>query len=204
MARKQEKGEKHWRKRLAVVLNEAREKLSSEGVARCLLRRLSKEELAELTKSEATTAEQAKSKFADAILERSQGSETLKVAVASAAKDAVGGWKRSRKLLNNVPGIRLWSRVNQKKPQQGRGRKSTVHSRYVREKVRAYLLESASSTGKLINVEGSVLPVYNLDTSKHKLWLRSQTMQRLLSKTSWFLHLSKLTPETVPASEDTN
>ena len=182
--------EKHWRNKLANVLTQAREKLGPDGIARCLVNALSGDELAKMRNAEVLEADRAKAQFAEAIVERSHGSESVRVAVASAAQESIGGWSRARKFLK-VPGKRLWRRVQRQQPKQAAGRKSKVDRRPLCDKVRAYLLENSSTTGKLIRAQGMVQPVYNLNASKHKLWLRSEAMQRLLPRTTWYQHLAK-------------
>ena len=178
--------EKHCRNRLAQVLREIRSKLGSDAVVRCIQRSVTKEELGSLRSH---VDDKAMSHFAQEVAARSQGHQDLEVMVCGAAQSSIGGRRKAQRLLSAPCRKKLWGKVRKHIVKQQKGRKSKVHSPTIQEKVNSFLLQNATVTGKLMKCQGAVLPVYNLKSSRGRLWARSPAMQSLLSRPVWYKHL---------------
>ena len=129
------------------------------------------------------------SHFAQEVAARSQGHQDLEVMVCGAAQSSIGGRRKAQRLLSAPCRKKLWGKVRKHIVKQQKGRKSKVHSPTIQEKVNSFLLQNATVTGKLMKCQGAVLPVYNLKSSRGRLWARSPAMQSLLSRPVWYKHL---------------
>lgn len=185
--------ETHCRNRLRVLLEEFRQSLDAADIARCVKRCLRKEELEHLCDNVAGNAASSSVQleaFVSTVSERAMGREDAQDVVVAAAQDTIGGYQKARKFLS-LPGKRVWSRLRGNLPKKPRGRPIKIDSVQIRKDVRVYLLENSSTTAKLVKVDNVAVPVYNLKSSKYKLWCRSPHMQKLLGKSLWFQHLKK-------------
>eukprot|EP00435_Cladocopium_sp_Y103_P031476 s1340_g8.t1 len=194
--KRSEKGqETHCRNRINAVVKDVREQLGSEGLVRCLARTLSEDEFSKLKEIQDDDAHIRA--FAVEVATRSQSSSAAQEIVAGAAQSTLGSRSKAKALQVPVPGMRLWSRVRRGKAKQKPGRKTKVHSPSIRDKVQVFLLENATATARLYKFGNKVVPVYNLKTSRGRLWARSAEMQQLLSRSTWYLHLKTYHPNFV-------
>ena len=187
--------ENHCRNRINAVVRDVREKLGSDGLVRCLSRTLSEDEFSKLKEIKDDDAHIHA--FAVEVATHSESSSAAQEIIAGAAQSTLGSRSKAKALQLPVPGMRLWSRVRRGKAKQKAGRKIKVHSPNIRDKVQVFLLENATATARLYKFGNKTVPVYNLKTSRGRLWARSSEMQQLLSRATWYLHLKRYHPNFV-------
>ncbi|CAE8655101.1 unnamed protein product [Polarella glacialis] len=121
----------------------------------------------------------------------------VQAAVASACVAVVGSRKKSRALFKAPIGSRSWRSAQGSTPLIKRGAPRKIASPAIFQEVRKYLLANATDTARRRKVGGRSVQMHNLKRSKRKLWTTSLAMQKLMKRSTWYVHLKKHHPEFV-------